>query len=169
MVAIVLMITVVVMILMIPVSLVVAPAAVVMIPVRMAPIRSGVWPAIPASVDPAVVISVRSPVAFNPDEAGTRRRAWLFIAKRRRWSADVNRYLRRCGKGEGSCHQQAGDPGNSQGTSPFRLAFVEMQPPGEFAGVLLRRGEKTARNSLAGLKLLTYQTNLPGSTTTAVP
>jgi hypothetical protein len=83
----------VVVVFMIPVSFVHLPALLVMIVVRVAPVGAFVRRTVPASLDPAVVVAVGSPISFNPGVAGAGDWSALFVAERRGCGSDVYRNL----------------------------------------------------------------------------
>jgi hypothetical protein len=77
----------------VPMSLVQLPAFLVMVIVRVAPGGPFVGRTVPASLDPAVVAAIGSPISFHPDVALTGLGSTLLVAERRRRGSDVHRNL----------------------------------------------------------------------------
>jgi hypothetical protein len=73
-------VVVIVVVFMVPVAFVVVPAVRVTVPVRMAPIASGVGRTLPDAGHPNVAASVDSPVSVNPKETLARRRWTPLVA-----------------------------------------------------------------------------------------
>jgi len=85
----------VVVIFVVPMSLMQLPASLIMIVVRVAPVGACIGRAVPASLNPAVVVAIGNPVSLDPSVA--RARLWSAnLNPERRWrSSDVHRNLRR--------------------------------------------------------------------------
>src|ERR1700730_17376684 len=100
----------VVMILAVPVAFMVLPAFLIVVIVRVAPIPPFVRRPLPMSRDPAIAMTLGSPVAFDPDESGPWKRHRPFVAQGWRRGSDVDRNLSGSGDSEGDCEQHAVDP-----------------------------------------------------------
>src|SRR4029077_3497527 len=78
----------------VPMSFVPFPPFAIVVVVRMRPICPFKQRTLPVSPDPLVTVTRRCPISFDPHEARTRRRSWLFVNDRRWWCPDVHRDLR---------------------------------------------------------------------------
>ena len=87
---------IVVVIFVVPVAFMELPAFPIMVVMRMVPIGSSVWRALPVSGNPAIVMPVGGPVSLDPNKTCLRRRTMALIAERRRRCSDINRNLTEC-------------------------------------------------------------------------
>jgi hypothetical protein len=83
----------VVVILTVPMSLVHLPAFPVVVVMRMSPVCPFKRRMVPASPDPSVMVTLRLPIPFDPDEAWAWNRSRFLIADRRWRRPDVHRNL----------------------------------------------------------------------------
>src|ERR1700680_3531203 len=87
---------IIIVILVIPVAFVHFPAFLIVVVMRMVPIGTGVWGALPASGNPAIVMPLWYPISLDPNTPRLRWGTMALIAERGRGCSNVNRNLTEC-------------------------------------------------------------------------